>query len=110
MRACLLSSSIHCVTPTPARAPQVDGALKGAATVSEVLDATLPILLPDTLDALPKPLRRLPPRLQHFAVELPPTPEWLGEGGAPGSSGEGSDGSEAPPGEQQEQSAAVAVA
>jgi len=78
----------------------VDGALKTAETVSEVLDKTLMILKPESLDAPPRPLAELPERLQHYAVELPPTPELLAEGGtSPGSS----DG-------QQEQQAAEAAA
>jgi hypothetical protein len=90
---------VHCPAPhlpvhhRPTRAAlQVDGALKTAKSVSEVLELTLPVLLPETLDSPPRPLGKLPPRLQHFAEELPPTPEALlqgnpavSEGGSPAS-------------------------
>lgn len=65
--------------------PQVDGALKTAVTVTEVLDATLPVLSPEVVDAPPRPLRRLPQQLPHFAAELPPTPPELSDRGAGGS-------------------------
>lgn len=64
---------------------QVDTALKTAVTVTEVLDATLPVLSPEVLDAPPRPLRRLPQQLPHFAPELPPTPPELSDRGAGGS-------------------------
>lgn len=53
----------------------VDGALKTAVTVSEVLDKTLFVLHPETLDSPPRMLGALPARLAHYAPELPPTPE-----------------------------------
>ncbi|PSC72239.1 tRNA-dihydrouridine synthase A [Micractinium conductrix] len=53
----------------------VDTALKTAESVSEVLEMTLPVLQPESLDAPPRPLGELPQRLEHFALELPPTPE-----------------------------------
>ena len=54
---------------------QVDAALKTAGSVTEVLDATLPVLQAQSLDAPPRLLGELPPQLEHFAAELPPTPE-----------------------------------
>ncbi|KAL4452462.1 hypothetical protein ABPG75_008124 [Micractinium tetrahymenae] len=58
---------------------EVDAALKTATCVSQVLEMTLPVLKPETLDAPPKPLGALPERLQHYAPELPPTPEHKAE-------------------------------
>ena len=49
----------------------MDGALKGATSVSQVLEQTLPVLMEDTLDASPRPLAALPERLLHFAGPLP---------------------------------------
>lgn len=77
----------------------MDAALKTAGTVSEVLDATFPVLKPESLDAPPRPLGSLPDRLQHYAPELPPTPEWAmaddgAEAGSSGSEGGGGGGSE----------------
>ncbi|EFN54753.1 hypothetical protein CHLNCDRAFT_23819 [Chlorella variabilis] len=59
----------------------VDAALKTAETVGEVLDATLPVLKPESLDAPPRPLGEPPQLLEHYAAELPPTPEGLASGG-----------------------------
>ncbi|KAL4450138.1 hypothetical protein ABPG77_010807 [Micractinium sp. CCAP 211/92] len=68
----------------------VDTALKTATSVSQVLEMTLPVLKPETLDAPPRALGSLPERLQHYTPELPPTPEHvLREGGA-GSSAQAS--------------------
>ncbi|GAB4818729.1 hypothetical protein N2152v2_005775 [Parachlorella kessleri] len=50
----------------------VDTALKTATSVSEVLEATLPVLLPETLDAPPTETRSSSAALRHFAPELPP--------------------------------------
>lgn len=62
---------------------QVDAALKSAESVTEVLDATLPVLLPETLDAPPRAVGELPERLPHYAVELPPTADGLGSNHGP---------------------------
>lgn len=55
----------------------MDTAFRTCTTVSGLLEATLPVLKPETLDAPPKPtpLRR-DLKLQHFATELPPA--WSG--------------------------------
>ncbi|KAI3438293.1 hypothetical protein D9Q98_000727 [Chlorella vulgaris] len=79
----------------------VDAALKTAGTVSEVLEASFPVLKPETLDSPPRPLGKLPQRLQHFAVELPRTPEPQ-EQQQPEQ--------QQPPGQQPEPEAAVAAA
>lgn len=68
----------------------MDTALKTATSVSQLLEMTLPVLKPETLDAPPRALGSLPERLQHYTPELPPTPEHvLREGGA-GSSAQAS--------------------
>lgn len=51
---------------------QVDEALKTASSVSEVLELTLPVLKPETLDAPPRPLVDVPQQLEFFGAELPP--------------------------------------
>lgn len=91
-------STCHAV---PSPAVQVDAALKTAGTVSEVLEASFPVLKPETLDSPPRPLGKLPQRLQHFAVELPRTPEPQ-EQQQPEQ--------QQPPGQQPEPEAAVAAA
>ena len=89
-----------CLTAAlPAPPPQVDAALKTAGTVSEVLDATFPVLKPESLDAPPRPLGSLPDRLQHYAPELPPTPEWAMADDGAAADGSGSEGG----GEQQQE-------
>jgi hypothetical protein len=50
---------------------QVDEQLKTATTVSEVLNNTYHILLPETLDAPPKPTVPTQVALPHLAAELP---------------------------------------
>lgn len=60
---------------------QVDEALKGATSVSQVLEATLPILQPATLDAPPRPLGVLPAALEHYIEPWPA----VGEGQRAGS-------------------------
>ncbi|KAL6781646.1 hypothetical protein ACKKBF_B08885 [Auxenochlorella protothecoides x Auxenochlorella symbiontica] len=65
----------------------VDAAFKqGAGSVRGVLDATLHVLLPESLDAAPReegdggaagPAHEALRTLQHWEPELPPTPEWL---------------------------------
>lgn len=95
----------------------MDAALKTAGTVSEVLDATFPVLKPESLDAAPRPLGTLPGRLQHYALELPPTPEWAmadepaqrADSGSQGSGGEGG-GSEQQQAQQQRQDEPAVVA
>ena len=59
----------------------VDGALRTAGSVSEVLEKTLHVLLPETLDAPPreftaveKTMEACTALLRHYEVELPPTP------------------------------------
>lgn len=74
--------------PHPPAALQVDAALKTATSVSQVLEMTLPVLKPETLDAPPRALGSLPEQLQHYTPELPPTPEHvLRESGAGGGAG-----------------------
>lgn len=53
---------------------QVDEVLRSARSVREVLDGTLHVLRPETLDAPPPrtPVRRVP--LPAFDPELPPSP------------------------------------
>lgn len=93
----------------------VDTALKTACTVSEVLDATFPVLKPESLDAPPRPLGSLPGRLQHYALELPPTPEWAmadepaAGRASSGSESGGSQGGEEQQAQQQQEPAVVAV-
>lgn len=60
----------------------VDAALKTAGSVSEVLDKTLHVLLPETLDQPPMELKEVEATieactavLKHYEMELPPTPE-----------------------------------
>lgn len=80
----------------------MDGELKTAVTVSELLDATLHVLKPESLDSPPRPLGELPAQLAHYAPELPPTPPSLADRGAsPASSEEGQ--------QQADQQAAVVV-
>lgn len=50
--------------------------------MSEVLDATFPVLKPESLDAPPRTRGALPARLAHYAPDLPPTPACLSERGA----------------------------
>lgn len=92
----------------------MDTALKTAGTVTEVLDATFPVLKPESLDAAPRPMGSLPGRLRHYALELPPTPEWAmaDAPAAPGSEGGGSEGGEqqAAGAQQQQQQEAAAMA
>lgn len=93
----------------------MDTALKTACTVSEVLDATFPVLKPESLDAPPRPLGSLPGRLQHYALELPPTPEWAmadepaAGRASSGSESGGSQGGEEQQAQQQQEPAVVAV-
>jgi tRNA-dihydrouridine synthase A len=62
----------------------VDGALKTATSVSEVLDKTLHVLIPEVLDVPPPELKAVEATeeacrelLAHYiADEIPPTPEW----------------------------------
>jgi hypothetical protein len=56
----------------------VDEALKTASSVSEVLELTLPVLKPETLEAPPRQLADVPQGLANFAAELPPPPEGVG--------------------------------
>jgi tRNA-dihydrouridine synthase A len=51
----------------------VDEALKTAKSITELLDATLHVLLPETLDAPPVPASAAE-GLEHRGPELPPTP------------------------------------
>ena len=74
-----------------------------------MLELTLPVLLPETLDSPPRPLGKLPPRLQHFADELPPTPEALLHGNPAAAEG-GSPASEQQEEQRQAEAAEVAVA
>lgn len=60
----------------------VDTSLKTAATVSEVLDATFPVLREESLDAPPRMMGAPPDSLAHYAPDLPPTPACLSERGA----------------------------
>ena len=60
----------------------VDGVLKTAGSVTEVLDKTLHVLLPETLDEPPTELKEVEATveactalLRHYELELPPTPE-----------------------------------
>lgn len=86
----------------------MDEALKTATTVSEVLDATLPVLKPESLDAPPKPLGSLPARLAHYAEDLPPSPEWLPSSSGGGGQQRGADEAEGPAAKRPREAVATA--